>query len=195
MLKVGLTGGIGSGKTLVCSVLEKLGAAVYYADTEARRVMNGDPKLVTQISRLFGDKAYVGGTLNREFLADRVFKDHGLLASLNELVHPAVREDFSRWAGKQNHALYVVEEAASLFESGSDRHMDLTVVVCAEEELRVKRVMQRDGIAREQVLDRMKNQMSEEEKMKKADYVINNDGKEMLLPQIIKIHKTILKRG
>jgi dephospho-CoA kinase len=195
MLKVGLTGGIGSGKTLVCSVLEKLGVAVYYADLEARRLMSSDSELVLQISGLFGNKAYKGGYLNREFLAQRVFKDKELLTRLNELVHPAVRKDFSRWASEQKPAFYVVEEAAILFESGSDLNMDLTVGVFAEKELRVQRVMQRDGIAREQVRMRMNSQMNEKEKMEKADIVINNDGKLMILPQIINMHNAILKRG
>ena len=194
-MKVGLTGGIGSGKTLVCSVLEKLGVAVYYADSEARRLMNSDPELVLQISGLFGNKAYEGGNLNREFLAQRVFKDKVLLTRLNELVHPAVRKDFSRWANEQKPAFYVVEEAAILFESGSDRNMDLTVGVFSEKELRVQRVMQRDGIAREQVRMRMNSQMNEKEKMERADMVIYNDGKLMILPQIINMHNAILKRG
>ncbi len=194
-MKVGLTGGIGSGKTLVCSVLEKLGVAVYYADSEARRLMNSDPELVLQISGLFGNKAYEGGILNREFLAQRVFKDKVLLTRLNELVHPAVRKDFSRWASEQKPAFYVVEEAAILFESGSDRNMDLTIGVFAEKELRVQRVMQRDGIAREQVRVRINSQMNEKEKMEKADIVIYNDGKLMILPQIINMHNAILKRG
>lgn len=194
-MKVGLTGGIGSGKTLVCSVLEKFGVAVYYADLEARRLMSSDSELVLQISGLFGNKAYVGGSLNREFLAQQVFKDKELLTRLNELVHPVIRKDFSRWASEQKPAFYVVEEAAILFESGSDRNMDLTVGVYADKELRVQRVMQRDGIAREQVMNRMNSQMNEKEKMEKADIVINNDGKKMILPQIINMHNAILKRG
>ncbi len=194
-MKVGLTGGIGSGKTLVCSVLEKLGVAVYFADSEARRLMNSDPGLVLQISGLFGNKAYEEGSLNREFIAHRVFTDKELLTRLNELVHPAVRKDFSRWASEQKPSFYVVEEAAILFESGSDRNMDFTVGVFAEKELRVRRAMQRDGSTREQVLNRMNSQMSDEEKMEKVDILINNDGKEMILPQIINMHNAILKRG
>ncbi len=195
MLKVGLTGGIGSGKTLVCSVLEKLGVAVYYADSEARRLMNNDPGLAAKISTLFGNKAYEGGSLNREYISQRVFKEKELLKRLNELVHPAVRMDFSRWISEQKPATYVVEEAAILFESGSDRNMDLTVGVFAEKELRVRRAMLRDGSTREQVLNRMNSQMSEKEMMERADIVIRNDGKEMILPQIINMHNVILKRG
>ena len=195
MLKVGLTGGIGSGKTLVCSVLEKLGVAVYFADSEARRLMNNDQDLVVQISEIFGKKAYEGGSLNREFLAQGVFKDQKLLTRLNELVHPAVQKDFARWASEQKPAPYVVEEAAILFESGSDRNMDLTVGVFAEKELRIKRVIQRDGIKREEVLKRISSQMNEKEKMEKVDLVIHNNGKLMILPQIINMHNAILKRG
>lgn len=194
-MKVGLTGGIGSGKTLVCSVLEKLGVAVYYADSEARRLMNNDPGLVLQISGLFGKKAYEGGSLNREYISHRVFREKDLLKRLNELVHPAVQRDFSRWVSEQKPSSYVVEEAAILFESGSDRNMDLTVGVVADKELRLQRAMQRDGSTREQVLSRMNSQMSDEEMMERADIVISNDGKKMILPQIINMHNAILKRG
>jgi dephospho-CoA kinase len=118
-----------------------------------------------------------------------------LLERLNGFVHPAVSKDFSRWASEQKPSFYVVEEAAILFESGSDRNMDLTVGVFAEKELRVRRAMQRDGSTREQVLNRMNSQMRDEEKMEKVDILINNDGKEMILPQIINMHNSILKRG
>lgn len=195
MFKVGLTGGIGSGKTLVCSVLEKLGAAVYNADREAKRVMNEDPELKMHISTLFGNQAYGGGVLNREYLASLVFKDPEMLDKLNDLVHPAVGQDFIEWVKKQSHLPYVVKEAAILFESGSDQGMDLTVLVYAGTELRLNRVMLRDGMSREEVLNRMDKQMSEEEKKKRADYIVYNDGSQMLLPQIIELHNMILKRS
>lgn len=195
MFQVGLTGGIGSGKTLVCSVLEKLGVAVYYADVEARNLMNNDSGLKSQIEEEFGKEAYRNGTLNREFLAGKVFADSVLLAKMNALVHPAVRMHYSEWVGLQVNVPYVVEEAAILFESGSDQFMDLSVLIYADEELRIQRVMQRDGTDREQVKRRMSMQISEEEKKKRADYLIYNDGREMLLPQIIKLHNRIVKRG
>jgi len=194
MFQVGLTGGIGSGKTLVCSILEKLGVPVYYADKEARELMNVHPGLMKQVEELFGPEAYRDGTLNSEFLADRVFGDQALLTKLNALVHPAVREHYSGWVGQQDKVAYVVEEAAILFESGSDQFMDLTVLIYADEEERIRRVMKRDGVDRAQVERRMNMQMSEEEKKKRADYLIYNDEREMLLPQIIKLHNTILKR-
>ncbi|MEN8203336.1 MAG: dephospho-CoA kinase [Bacteroidota bacterium] len=194
MIQVGLTGGIGSGKTLVCSVLEKFGVAVYYADEEARRLMNTDPGLMRQIEELFGQEAYRNGTLDRGLLAGRVFDDSPMLAKLNALVHPAVREHYSNWVELQADVPYVVEEAAILFESGSDRYMDMNVLIWADKEERIQRVMQRDGVSRDQVEKRMHMQISEEEKKRRADIVIYNDGREMLLPQIIKLHNTILKR-
>jgi len=195
MFQVGLTGGIGSGKTLVCKVLEKLGVGVYYADEEARKLMNVDSGLRKQIEGLFGKEAYQDGELNRELLARKVFGDPALLAKLNALVHPVVRQHYSGWVDLQANVPYLVEEAAILFESGSDRYMDLTVLVYADEEERIQRVMRRDGADREEVLRRMKTQLSEEKKKELTDYIIYNDGKEMLLPQIIKLHNSILKRG
>lgn len=195
MFQVGLTGGIGSGKTLVCSILEKLGVPVYYADVEARKLMNSNPGLMKQIEGLFGPEAYRDGILDRDLVAGRVFGDQEQLNILNALVHPAVRVDYTSWLGKQLHAPYVVEEAAILFESGLDRLMDLTVLIYADEEERIRRVIKRDGTDRVQVERRIRMQIPEEEKKKRADYVIYNDGRDMLLPQIIKLHHTIQKRG
>jgi dephospho-CoA kinase len=192
MFQVGVTGGIGSGKTLVCSVLEKLGIAVYNADREARRLMEEDPQLVNGILELFGEEAYLGGTLNRGWMAARVFGSEEVLNKLNALVHPAVRRDYLQWVAQQKEVPYVVEEAAILFESGADRWLNLTVLVYAPAPLRISRVMERDGIPEEQVLKRMMHQMDEEEKRKKADLEIMNDGTEMLLPQIIEVHKQII---
>ncbi len=195
MYQVGLTGGIGSGKTLVCSVLEKLGVPVYYADVEARRLMNEDQAVLKQIVELFGRETYRGGFLDRTFLAQRVFGYPEMLAKLNAIVHPAVRNDYSRWVGRQYDAPYVVEEAAILFESGANRFFDRSVLVYAPEALRISRVMLRDRVEEKEVRRRMMHQMDEKKmkKMKKmADDIIINDGKEMLLPQIIRIHQEIL---
>lgn len=193
MFRVGLTGGIGSGKSLICSILEKLRVPVYYADAEAKRLMNNDPVLKTQIMDLFGDKAYSRGSIDRKYLAGLVFGDGELLASLNYVVHPAVREDFKRWADLQKGVPYVVEEAAILFESGAHRELDQAVLVYAPVEVRISRVMERDGCDRESVLRRMDHQLSEEELKKLADHVIVNDGQQMLLPQVIELHNKLLK--
>lgn len=192
MFRVGLTGGIGSGKTLVCSIFEKLGVPVYNADTEARVLMNTDAGLKYGIVKMFGDQAYSKDGLDRVFLAGSVFGDHEKLSGLNGLVHPAVRKDFNRWAALQTGSPYVVEETAILFESGADTEMDLAVLVYAPEELRIRRVMERDQTDREDVLKRMGHQMREEEKMKMAGNIINNDGTQMLLPQVIELHNKIL---
>lgn len=192
MFKLGLTGGIGSGKTLVCLIFDKLGVPVYDADSAARSLMNTDMELKSGIMRLFGDEAYGEEGLNRQYLARIVFGDQEMLSRLNSLVHPVVRKDFTRWTWQHKEASYVVEEAAILFESGAHTLMDQTVLVFAPEELRIKRVMERDGLSREQVFMRMGHQMSEEEKMERADHVLFNDGKRMLLPQVIDLHNKIL---
>ena len=191
---MGITGGIGSGKTLVCSVLEKFGVPVYYADEEARRLMTTRPELIRQIKDLFGSAAYTGNTLNSYLISERVFNDDGMLNRLNEVVHPVVRKDFSAWVKEQKEAPYVVEEAAILFESGSNRHLDETVLVFAPEDLRIKRVMQRDGVDEGSIRKRMKHQMDEEEKKKLADHILINDESTMLLPQIIRLHQQIVNR-
>lgn len=194
MFQVGVTGGIGSGKTLVCNVLEKLGIPVYKADLEARRLMAEDQVLMGQIVELFGEEAYIDGALNRSYLAEKVFGDREQLERLNGLVHPAVRKDYHHWVDDQKGVPYVVEEAAILFESGASRWMDLVVMVYAPEALRISRVMDRDGVEEETVRKRMAQQMGEEDKRAKADLVIVNDEQERLLPQILKIHQQILER-
>ena len=194
MFRMGITGGIGSGKTLVCSILEKLGVSVYYADASARRLMDTDSGLREGILALFGERAYGEDGLNREFVADAVFGDSERLSRLNRLVHPVVREDFYKWETLQGGSPYVVEEAAILFESGASELMDLSVLIYAPEELRIGRVIERDRVKREVVLKRMGHQISEKEKMSMAGHIIYNDGSQMLLPQVIELHNTTLKR-
>lgn len=192
MFRVGLTGGIGSGKTLISRIFEKLGVPVYYADSSARKLMNSDAGLKDGIVKLFGGQAYDKDGLNRIYLANKVFGDPERLARLNMLVHPVVRQDFNRWVEEQSGAPYVIEEAAILFESGASKEMNLSVLVYAPQELRVSRVMHRDGLDREAVLRRMSHQLSEEELRNLADHVLINDGKEMILPQVVELHKMIL---
>ena len=191
MVCVGITGGIGSGKTLVCRILEILGVPVYNADLKARMLMNTHSGLITGIRELFGNDAYHGGELDRKYLASRVFGDEEMLRSLNRMVHPVVREDFMTWAGKQSGVPYVVEEAAILFESGADRFMDCKVLVYAPREVRISRVMGRDRVSREEVIRRMSHQWDDEDKRSMADEVIRNDGSQMLLPQILRLHEKL----
>lgn len=192
MYQLGVTGGIGSGKTLVCSILEKLGIPVYYADREARRLMESEGVLREKLTVSFGEAIFRGGKLNREALARRVFADASQLAELNALVHPAVREDYVDWVARQQGVPYVVEEAAILFESGADRFLDGTVLVYAPESLRIRRVMERDGVDEAHVVQRMGHQMDEDEKRKRADRMILNDGTRLLLPQVIELHHWVL---
>jgi len=192
MFKLGLTGGIGSGKTLVCQIFEKLGVPVYYADTAARLLMNSNAELKAGILLVFGDQAYGRDGLDRSYLASSVFGDQEKLSQLNRMVHPQVRKDFIRWTAEQSGASYVIEEAAILFESGASLEMNQTVLVYAPEELRIDRVMKRDGIEREAVLKRMGHQLSEDEKMEMADHVLINDEMQMLLPQVIELHNKII---
>jgi dephospho-CoA kinase len=192
MYQLGLTGGIGSGKTLVCSILEKLGVPVYYADSAARRLMNSDEELSKNIVGVFGAEVYNGASLNRDLLARKVFGNQEMLDKLNAMVHPAVRKDYSGWIESQKGAPYVVEEAAILFESGADRLLDGSVLVYAPEALRIQRVMKRDGVDEESVRSRMMHQMDEDKKKERADHVIYNDEKEMLLPQVIALHNKVL---
>ena len=194
MFSVGITGGIGSGKSLVCSILGKFGVPVYSADTEARRLMNSNSDLKDAIVQIFGERAYSSAGLNRKFLAESVFGDQEKLTQLNGLVHPAVGQDFIRWAALQREAPYVIEEAAILFESGAIEKMNLSVLVYAPRELRILRVMERDQVERENVLKRMGHQLSQEELLYMADHIIHNDGEQMLLPQVIELHTKILNR-
>jgi len=194
MFQVGITGGIGSGKSLVCNVLEKLGVSVYYADREAGRLMNNDPELINGIRDLLGLKAYKNGTLDRVYVAEKIFSNRELLSDMNNMVHPAVRKDYTCWVESRMESPYVVEEAAILFESGAGDFLDWTVLVYAPEDIRIRRVMQRDRVDEESVRRRMAHQMDEEKKRELADEVIMNDEKQLILPRIIEMHRTILKR-
>lgn len=190
MLKVGITGGIGSGKTTVCQIMEKLGVPVYYADRRAKELMEDDKLLATAIRREFGEGVYANGVLNSKYLADIVFNDETKLVKLNDLVHPAVFADSSSWndiLARKGFA-YTLRESALLVESGSYRLLDKIIVVSAPEEDRIKRVIERDGSTAEQVMARICAQMPDEQKVKYADYIIINDNIMDLVPQVTKIH-------
>lgn len=189
MKVVGITGGIGSGKTTACKIFEQLGVPVYYADNRAKELMVNDEKLKSRIMAAFGDQAYVNGALNRAYLASQVFNSKDKLSVLNGIVHPAVADDFELWLERQKDACYVLKEAAILFESGAYQDVDISVLVIAPEQLRIERVVNRDGTTEEEVLRRMKNQWTQEHKIKLADHIITNDGTELLIPQILELHR------
>ena len=192
MLKVGLTGGIGSGKSVVARIFETLGIPVYYADDRAKQLMVEDSVLVAGIKAIFGEEAYLeDGSLNRVHISQRAFSDPGLLKKLEGLVHPAVFEDGNRWRQAQQKVAYTLKEAALLFESGSYKTFDKLITVTAPLELRIERVMRRDGVTREAVEARIRQQMPEEEKVRLADFVIVNDGAHGLIGQVWAIHQQL----
>ena len=189
MLKIGITGGIGSGKTTVCRIFELLGIPIFYADAQAKLVMHTDEKLRVGIIHAFGFRSYLpDGSLNRKHIADIVFKDEGKLSALNALVHPAVLRAFDHWALKQT-APYVVKEAALLFESGSDKMCDYTILIKTPDRIKIARVMERDNITEADVRLRMARQWTDEEKEKLADYILLNDEKLLLIPQVLALHE------
>ena len=194
MLKIGLTGGIGSGKTTVAQVFEKLGAPVFYADLEAKKCMQTDSGLIKQLKATFGNDIYVDRKLQKDRLASIIFNDDSALQTINRLVHPAVQRVFEEWCAAQN-ASYVLKEAAILFESGSDKELDQIVCVSATNDLRKKRIMQRDNVTESQVLERMSKQWHQSRKIALADFHISNDEKQLLIPQVLEVHALILKQS
>lgn len=196
MLKIGLTGNMGSGKTTVSKVFEVLGIPVFYADDAAKEVMVTDEILINGIKSAFGVKAYFDdGSLNRKYIADIVFNDSEQLAKLNSLVHPATFRAFDAWLKSISDVPYVLKEAALLFESDSYKLCDYTIMVQAPLETRIKRVMQRDKLTREEIEKRNAKQFSEEKKAQLADYLINNDGSQLVIPQVLKLHEVFLSFG
>ena len=193
MMKVGLTGGIGSGKTSVAKVFETFGIPVYYADDRAKSLMVSDPALVEGIKKLFGAEAYkADGFLNRTYIAEKAFGDDNLLKKLEALVHPAVLEDGNQWHERQKNVPYTIKEAALLFESGNYRAMDKVITVFAPLEIRIQRVMERDQSTRDAVEARAAKQMPEEEKARLSNFVITNDGASSLIMQVWDIHEKLL---
>lgn len=193
MLKIGLTGNIGSGKTTVAKVFELLGIPVFYADDEAKRVMVTDAMLINSIKQSFGAQSYFDDdTLNRKHIAGIVFNNEAELQKLNSLVHPAVFRAFDNWVKNIKGVPYVIKEAALLFESDSYKLCDRSLLVSAPLENRVARVMQRDGVSRAEVENREARQFSEERKKQMADDIIINDDHQLVIPQVLALHQQYL---
>lgn len=190
-ISVGITGGIGSGKTFVCEILEAMGYPVFYSDQVAKEIISSSSEAIAQIKNLFGENAYKGDELNRAYLAELIFNDPSLREKMNAIVHPLVRQAFEEWAGHQNSKL-VFNEAAILFETGSYQNFDFTILVTAPKQLRIQRVQKRDDLSKEEIEKRMSAQWSDDKKRELANFVINNDEQEMLLPQINEILTSIL---
>jgi dephospho-CoA kinase len=192
MLKVGITGGIGSGKTIVCKIFEVLGIPIYNADFHAKSLMENSPEISDGLASLFGPSIIANGKIDRKKLAQIIFSNTNALTAVNDLVHPEVRKDFIKWIDKMSGQDYVIEEAAILFESGAYKLLDYNVTVSAPEEMRINRVMERDNVTRESVISRINNQMTDYEREKLADAVIINDESELLIPQILLLHNKLL---
>jgi dephospho-CoA kinase len=192
MLKIGLTGGIGSGKSTVAKLFEVLSIPVFYADQEAKRLMETNSQVILQIKNLFGESVYTDGKLNRKLLADQVFQNKSLLENLNQIVHPATIQAGKNWMKKQN-TTYAIKEAALIFESGSQHEYDFIIGVFAPLSLRISRTIKRDGITREQVMYRIENQLDEDIKKKICDFTLINDEQQLLIPQVIALHNQLME--
>ncbi len=191
MFKVGVTGGIGSGKSIICNVFQNLGIYVYEADKEARRLMAEHESIRTGLVDFFGEEVFLDQQLNRKYLAEKIFSDQDARTFVNSLVHPIVRMDFAAWVQTRDRATYVIEEAALLFETGAWKELDYNILVDASVETRIRRIMERDGLDRSEVQARMDSQMDPDKGKEYADFVIRNDENEFVIPQVLKADKII----
>ncbi len=192
MLKIGLTGGIGSGKTTIAKIFELLNIPVYYADEATKRLYHTDAALMASIKKHFGEDVYTAGELNRSKLSAIVFSDPEKLTLLNKLAHPPTIKDAEDWMSRQN-APYIIKEAALLFESGSNKGLDYVIGVRSSSELQIKRTMERDSLTKDEVIKRMQRQMNEESKLDQCDFIIDNNEQELIIPQVISLHAKFTK--
>ncbi|MBL4707327.1 MAG: dephospho-CoA kinase [Flavobacteriales bacterium] len=193
MLKIGITGGIGSGKSTMCNILKNLGVPVFTSDEVGRDLLNNDNYLKEQVKKTFDSDMYTStGSLDRERMAKLVFNNPEELTKLNTLVHPRVKAEFDSWCKKNEKRAYVVKEAAILFETGQYQDLDKVITVFCPRDIRIERVKKRDGVSVEQIQGRMLNQINDEERNQLADFIILNDGKEELLPQVMELHELFL---
>ena len=192
MKAIGLTGGIGSGKSTVSRLLELIGIPVYITDTESKRITESSPVIREKLTAKFGMDLYSEGKLNKSLLASLIFENEENRLFVNSVIHPEVRSDFALWKERHIKSPLLVIESAILFETGLYKTIDISVTVSAPEELRIRRVEHRDGLLRESIISRIKSQFTEEEKIRRSDYVIYNDDKHALIPQVENVVKTLL---
>ncbi len=192
-LQVAVTGGIGSGKSTVCKIIESFGFPVYYADERAKWLTTNNPQILSEIRSLFGDSVFEGNTLLREQLGNIVFGDSAKLAQLNAIIHPVVKADYENWVNSQTISL-VFSEIAILFETGRDTAFDQVIMVNASQEVRLERVMKRNNFTKEEVLTRMNNQLPEEEKANRSHHIIHNNGEESLVTQVEEVLKKLASK-
>ena len=191
MLRIGLTGGIGSGKTTIARIFETLGIPVYYADDAAKKLMNTNADLKKYILKHFGEDSYKNNELDRKYLAAIVFNNKEKLELLNSLTHPVTLRDSDNWMNQQTSP-YSIKEAALLFESGAEEQLDYVIGVYAPQHIRIKRVMDRDGISAAEVMKRISRQIEEERKMKRCDFVITNNEQQFVIPQVLELHEKFI---
>jgi dephospho-CoA kinase len=192
MVRVGLTGGIGSGKSTVAQIFEVLGIPVYYADIAAKRLMNEDAELRSAITTIFGKQAYANNILDRKYISSVVFSDPARLELLNSIVHPATKKDGEAWM-QQQISPYAIHEAALIFEAKVSERLDQVIGVSSPLELRIKRAMERDKVSRDEILKRMDQQLDEDLKMSKCDFLLMNDDQQLLIPQVLELHKKLIQ--
>lgn len=192
MIVVGLTGGIGSGKTTVAKQFELLGIPVYIADEEAKKLMNRSKIIKRKLIALFGNEAYIDNQLNRAFIADIIFKNKEYLQKMNAIIHPRVAKHFNKWMQKQS-APYVIKEAAILFENGGYKFCNYIITVVAPKEIRLSRLIKRDNTTQEKIEAIIKNQWTDEQKVKLSQFVISNEDLENTKKQVVQVHNQLLK--
>ncbi len=190
MLRIGVTGGIGAGKTSVCRVFEILGIPVFYADEESKQLLS-DPILKLEVIKLLGKNVYSNEVADRKKIANIVFNDKEILESFNAIMHPAVSHRFKSWIERQHNVPYIIKEAALIFEAGLEKDLNKIIIVAAPMDLRIRRIQRRDGITEEQALLRMQNQWPQEEKIKLSDFLIDNNNEQPIIPQILSLHEEL----
>ena len=193
-LRIGITGGIGAGKSTICTIFEQIGVPIYDADSRAKWLMQNEPELKKEIKNSFGWDVFTRKEeLNREYLAKVVFNNQEKLELLNSLVHPAVKQDYEQWTIQHREKPYSLKEAALLFESNSYKNLHKVIVITCPIEMRIERIMKRDHVKKEDVLKRIQNQSTDKQRLEKADFVIFNDGRRSLIEQTLKIHNEVLE--
>lgn len=195
MIKTGITGGIGSGKTSITKIFEILGVPVYNADFQAKKLINSNEAIISAISDTFGNNIYQNGKIDRAKLAGIVFNNKEALQKLNQIVHPEVQKDYEKWLENHADCSYTLKEAALLFESESYKLLEYVICVYAPEEIRIERIIKRDNVSKENVLSRIQNQLSDKIKISKSNAVIYNDDKQLVIPQVLNIHKTLINKS
>lgn len=192
MIRVGLTGGIGSGKTIISKIFSVLDIPIFYSDNEAKNLLYNDQKILLALKTHFGDDVFTNHQPDKTKLASLIFSNPEKLKILNSIIHPAVQLRYLDWLKGHQSSGYTIKEAAILFESGANKNCDKIITVVAETELRIKRIMYRDKISRDQVLKRMKAQWDDHEKIIRSDYIIENNDDKLVIPQVIKIHEDLI---